>query len=436
MGAGPKKYTKVNGIMKLNPEYKKWKEAQNAAGPSATAVPATTVARPSQALPIISSMEDYEKLNDDIGETPMAESTSATIEMLQDDEIAAEAGLNPEDMIDELGKLLAKYEIPIGLTNKLMCLSEYQSLEFIIDDSGSMTLQTDSFDPVTKRPLTRWAEAQMRLKEMIEVIAYVPFEQVGIEFLNRKDRIAIKRNGRSPKVLLKDAKAQIDNVFKQGPYGTTPAFEKLRESLLRGQGHNIARYFFGDGKPNGGSQAIEAIIQLLVNRSNADGNPVTFISCTNEDEAVEWMKDAEEIAPFCSESDDFNDEAQEVIRDQGVALPYSKGFHLICQLVAAMNPEDLDAMDESIPFTKFTLDNLLGVVHNDASYKHYFDSFETAQRNRKIEIDQRTGMPSRLDEIRKNTKWDYNSFLAAQGTKKNIPQVADVQKQLKQAAGY
>ena len=101
-----------------------------------------------------------------------------------------------------------------------------------------------------------------------------------------------------------------------------------------------------------------------------------------------------------------------------------------------MNPEDLDAMDESIPFTKFTLDNLLGVVHNDASYKHYFDSFETAQRNRKIEIDQRTGMPSRLDEIRKNTKWDYNSFLAAQGTKKNIPQVADVQKQLKQAAGY
>ena len=125
-----------------------------------------------------------------------------------------------------------------------------------------------------------------------------------------------------------------------------------------------------------------------------------------------------------------------MIRDQGVALPYSKGFHLICQLVAAMNPEDLDAMDESIPFTKFTLDNLLGVVHNEQTYKHYFNSFEKAQNSRKIEIDQRTGMPSRLDEIRKNVKWDYNSFLNAQGTKKNIPQVADVQRQLKQAAGY
>ena len=101
-----------------------------------------------------------------------------------------------------------------------------------------------------------------------------------------------------------------------------------------------------------------------------------------------------------------------------------------------MNPEDLDAMDESVPFTKFTLDNLLGIVHNEASYKHYFDCYEQAQRERKIEIDHHTGMPSRLDQIRKNTKWDYNAFLTAQGTRKKIPQVADVQRQLKQAAGY
>jgi hypothetical protein len=52
------------------------------------------------------------------------------------------------------------------------------------------------------------------------------------------------------------------------------------------------------------------------------------------------MKDCEEVAPYCSESDDFNDEAQEVYKDQGAALPYTKGFHLICQLVAAMNPDE------------------------------------------------------------------------------------------------
>ena len=295
--SAPKKYTKVNGIMKLNPEYKKWKDNQNkvnAAG--GVAKPATTVKRPSQALPIVSCMEDFEKMNDDLGDVPMAEATSATIEMLQDEEIAAETGLAPDDMIDELGKLLNKYEIPIGLTNKLMGLSEFQSLEFIIDDSGSMTLQTDTIDRKTRRPITRWTEAKIRLKEMIEVVAYVPFEQIGIEFLNRRDRISLKKEGRTPQAFLNDAYNKIEISFQRGPSGTTPALEKLKESLLRGQGVSIARYFFGDGKPNGGRHAIEQIIQLCLRRTDPEQNPITFISCTNEDEAVEWMKDAEEVS--------------------------------------------------------------------------------------------------------------------------------------------
>jgi len=433
----PKKYTKINGIMKLNPDYKRWKEAQKTTGPTLVAIPVTTVKYPAQALPIVSSMEDYEKMNEDLdAEIPLAEATFATIEMLQEPEIAAEAGMQPDDMIDELGKLLVKYEIPIGMTNKLICLSEYQSLVFIIDDSGSMSLQTDTIDPATKIAITRWTEAQTRLKEMIEVIAYVPFEQIDIEFLNRKDRIVLKREGRTPKKFLKEAFKKIDKSFtRKGPSGSTPALEKLTKSLQRGHGQSIARYFFGDGKPNGGRKAIADIVDLLQKREDPELNPVTFISCTNEDEAVEWMKDAEEVAPYCSESDDFNDEADEVLRDQGVALPFSKGFHLICQLVAAMNPDDLDAMDESIPFTKYTLDNLLGFVSNDESYRHYFDCFQKAQRKRKIEIDRRTGEPNEMDIIRKNTKWDYDSFLRAQGASKSIKQVVSVQKMLRRAAG-
>ena len=44
-----------------------------------------------------------------------------------------------------------------------------------------------------------------------------------------------------------------------------------------------------------------------------------------------------------------------------------------------MNPDDLDAMDECIPFTKFTLDNLLGYESNADSYRHYFEGFRQAQ---------------------------------------------------------
>lgn len=298
----PKKYCKVNGIMKLNPEYKKYKEAQakQAAASGGSSVPivvATTVLNSAEALPVISSMDDYMTLNDNIDgpDIPLAESTNATIEMLQEPEIAAEAGLQTDDMIDQLGDLLEKYEIPIGLTNKLMMLSEYQSLEFIVDDSGSMRLDTDTINKLTRKPMSRWNEAHIRIKEMIEIISYVPFEQIGIEFLNRKDRISLKRNGRTPKVFMKNSFEQIDSCFKKGPSGTTPALEKLQESFLRGQGANIARYFFGDGKPNGGMQAINEIVNILKKRSNPEQNPMTFLSCTDDDDAVEWMKDAEEV---------------------------------------------------------------------------------------------------------------------------------------------
>ena len=171
----------------------------------------------------------------------------------------------------------------------------------------------------------------------------------------------------------------------------------------------------------GGEKAQKAIIELLKNRPNPSGNPVTFMSCTNVDTDVEWMKDAEEVAPYCSESDDFVDEAAEVMRDQGAALPYTRGFHLICQLVAAMNPEDLDAMDESVPFTKATLDNLLGIQTNEESYRQYFNEFVKAQRARKIE--------TKSDKLKKSMEWNYDDFRRAPSSAQ-IPAVQQFRQQV------
>jgi hypothetical protein len=106
--------------------------------------------------------------------------------MMQEPEISLEAGMTPDTMVDELGAIMNKYEVPMGLMNKLMMLSEFESLEFIIDDSGSMSLMSDTVNPSTGLANTRWQEAQQRLKEMIEVLAYVPFTQIDIVFLKRE----------------------------------------------------------------------------------------------------------------------------------------------------------------------------------------------------------------------------------------------------------
>ncbi|KAL3809745.1 hypothetical protein ACHAXA_009247 [Cyclostephanos tholiformis] len=412
----PKKYVKINGVMKLNPEYKRWQESQTGAGT------ATSLPNSAQALPVVSSMEDHMQLNSDLGTNiPLAEATDATIEMMQDSDFCADAGMNPDTMVDELGSVLSKYEVPMGLMNKLMMLSEFHALEFIIDDSGSMQCATDSKDPVTHRPMSRWKEASIILKELIEILAYIPFNQIVVEFLNRRDQVILTRQGRAPALFIQDANSKIDAVFARGPAGTTPALEKLQESLIKGQGKSIARYFFGDGTPNGGERAQKEIINILRHRQAPAANPMTFISCTNEDDQVEWMKDAEELCPYCSESDDFKDEGLEVLKDQGAALPYTKGFHLICTLVAAMNPDDLDAMDESVPFTKNTLDNLLGIQHPEESYRYYFDCFVQAQRARKVE--------GPMDQLKKNVQWNYNDFLRAPMAK-DIPQVQQFKQQL------
>jgi len=286
-------------------------------------------------------------------------------------------------------------------------------------------LNTDSKDS-QGRIQTRWTEAQSRLKEMVEILAYVPFNQIVVVFLNRTDVVSLQRNGRDPKTFLADAYQQIDRVFSRSPSGTTPALEKIKKSLAGNPNMAIARWFFGDGVPNGGIAAQREITRLLVQRPNPSQNPMTFISCTNEDDQVEWMKDAEEVAPYCSESDDFRDEADEVMRDQGAALPYSKGFHLVATLVGAMNPDDLDAMDESIPFTKATLDNLLGIQHNEESYRHYFNLFMEAQGNRRVEG------PS--DNLKKSTRWNYNDFLQAP-VASQIAAVQDFKAKLKTMGG-
>ena len=70
-------------------------------------------------------MEDHMKMNEDLGQDiPLAESTNATIEMMQEPEICVEAGMEADTIVDELGSVLGKYEVPMGLMNKVIATVE------------------------------------------------------------------------------------------------------------------------------------------------------------------------------------------------------------------------------------------------------------------------------------------------------------------------
>jgi hypothetical protein len=263
-------------------------------------------------------------------------------------------------------------------------------------------------------------------------MAFVPIPPVTIEFLNRPAVIELDRTGKHPHAFISEAWGAIDNLFRQGPSGGTPFYEKIAQSLInpRYLGRRTIRYFFGDGQPNGGLQAVQAIVQMVMNRERPQDNPITLVSCTNEDSEVEWMKQLEEAAPFTSETDDFEDERNEVVADQGIVFPFTNGFYLIALIVGAMNPYDLDAMDESVPFTKYSIDTLLGVQYSQQEYFSYFDNF--------VQTQARKPMMTALDQIKKSIDWKpyYNDFLTTQGTNNDIPAVLEFKKRIKAAVAH
>lgn len=389
MSAPPQKFIQDhNGVRKLNPAYKQFMDAQNRAQQASGQAPATNFVIPQmtnaiQALPVVATKEEVAK---HLGpNTKIAETVNATEEMLTDPDIAKEVGLPPDETMANLNKLFAKYEIPLGLSNKLFALSEYSIALLLIDDSGSMNMSGSLRFP-NGALMTRWQEVYTRLGQMIEVFACVPCPPIVVRFLNRPQVLELKKNpGENPENFHRRAMAIVTSVFQQPPAGTTPFKERLQELFHIYAQHPVTYYFFGDGEPNGGAMAARAITQMLISRPNPSQSPFTFLSCSNDDQAVAWMKEAEEAAPYCSELDDFEAEAQEVLGDQGQGLPFSYGLWLICCVCASFNPNDLDALDESCPMSKQTLDNILGYQTSIQEYQYYFDLMLRTQGNKPVE---------------------------------------------------
>jgi len=98
---------------------------------------------------VYSSTEEYvTNMQQTGGEIKLSDSSKATQMIFEDEETQQKVGLNQSDLMSNLGRIFAKYEIPFGLMNKLMELQTYDLMIFTVDDSGSMQSQTDTKDHI------------------------------------------------------------------------------------------------------------------------------------------------------------------------------------------------------------------------------------------------------------------------------------------------
>jgi hypothetical protein len=98
----PKKYVKINGINKLNPDYTLWQrqQTQQSAGQQPT-----SLKNPNAALPVISNMDDYSKYNEanvasGSAQRPLASLTDQALDKMQDPAFSKRVGLNSDQMVD------------------------------------------------------------------------------------------------------------------------------------------------------------------------------------------------------------------------------------------------------------------------------------------------------------------------------------------------
>lgn len=146
---------------------------------------------------------------------------------LADSTIQAIRGQDEEDLERQL-RMLGNYQIPIGLVSKLLELQSFNTLYFIIDDSSSMLMYTDSFHLNGDR-MTRWDEAIMRIRMLLEITAHFPIQRLKIGFLNRPFEID------APMQYLGNPEAfsgrLIDMIASHSPCGRTPVLGALRRAL-------------------------------------------------------------------------------------------------------------------------------------------------------------------------------------------------------------
>ena len=363
------KYVVENGKVKLNPNF------GNPDKP-------TTVANPQRAIVVPNNIDEANAITDLTGQQ-LANSTLNTVVAVQDtgyiSQFHAGGTVDGGELLEQISKIFTEMEAPIGLAQKLIALQGY-AINIKIDDSGSM-------GSMCNNGYTRWVNLQQRLIQLMKLLQVVPTRDVTMSFLDRRDVLLIPRQGRTPDQFFQYAQQVINQAFYRPPGGGTPIYANVVQMLQSTRGPT-AHYLFTDGIPSDSRYSAEQEIRLtqdiLLGRPNPMQNPFTLACCSDNPVDTLWLHEIEEEAcrpgrvGYIAALQNFRSEQLEVLNDQGPEFPYSQAMWLLCNLTAAMNPNDLDALDQHAPLTKPTLDNIIGHITTPTEYESYFNSHPQA----------------------------------------------------------
>lgn len=286
----------------------------------------------------------------------------------------------PQSTID----FFTRTETPLGLLNRLRVLTTFNDVSFVFDDSGSMQQRTDCRvrdldwlripNALPDALVTRWEESHDRAHTLWTMICCcgAPRPIVSIRFLNNPQLTTLQ-----PYITEEQGHDFISQAFEHHRGGTTPLLQAWGEDLRRAAGVRTLHVWATDGVPDGGLVSQQYITGMVLRREFPQDHPVVLLSCSNVEEETAWLRDldgacrAGSAPAFVGEYDDYHDEAAQVMKAQGPIFPFTKGMYFVCMLVGALYPDDLDRLDERLPFSKTTLEDILGRAVAPHEYQAY-----------------------------------------------------------------
>lgn len=259
----------------------------------------------------------------------------------QTSEYNAQNNFSPNNLREQkFSEIIMKYEISRFFSDKLQLLNMFK-IVFVFDDSGSMNA-TLSDSPLNSGLLkaTRWDELQYFSKISLDIANIFNQNGTDIYFLNRP----MARNIYSTD--------QLFPYFQNKPSGYTPISRVLRTVLANNHPGELAErkllvIIVTDGEPTDDYGRVDTHTFKEVLKSRSPTTYTTIVSCTDEDETMNYLNNWDRTLPRLDVVDDFRNERIEILRSQGQHFRFSFGDYVVKSMIGSIDPT-LDNLDENV----------------------------------------------------------------------------------------
>ena len=191
---------------------------------------------------------------------------------------------------------------------------------------------------------TRWTELCRTASLVVELATCLSDSGLSIFFLNRPPMHGVT------------SAAQVQAAFAHAPpQGFTPLTRSLRAVLSEKRQaiseRKLLLVIATDGEPTNESGVVDIRSFLDLLRSLPATVHTSILACTDDDESVAYLNEADSSIPRLDVTDDFGSERIEVLRAQGQGFHFSFGDYVVKCLLGPVDSY-FDSLDSARNLTK------------------------------------------------------------------------------------